>query len=306
MSRPLISIVVANYNYGRFLEDAIRSVAAQNESGLVELIICDASSSDNSIEIIKKYANGLPPNIHYSEWVQSRESKNQYGERQLITWWCSEKDGGQSAAFNKGFRHARGKWLTWLNADDLLLPETISSFARLVSRHRGAKWVTGNKLSFDSDTGRIIDVNWGPHVQPPLLRGRKAFREVYGPTTFWRRALYYEMGPIDEKLHYAMDSEYWARLTMAGIRQTRLNHICWGFRIHPFSKTEGVQTQEVLIKRKMETAYWVDKIGYVFPQRLSNPYYVIWILWRIVDGSWIVRVFCKWYFRGRTIESVYK
>ena len=88
--QPLLSIVIANYNYGRFLEEAIQSVLMQDAGDLAELIICDAESTDNSVEVIKKY-------------------------EKHITWWCSEKDGGQSAAFNKGFSHARGKFLTWLN-----------------------------------------------------------------------------------------------------------------------------------------------------------------------------------------------
>ena len=96
MKDPILSIVIANYNYGRFLEDAIRSVCLQNMGDKIELIICDAASTDNSLEIIRKYAS-------------------------KIAWWCSEKDGGQSAAFNKGFSHARGKYLTWLNADDVLV-----------------------------------------------------------------------------------------------------------------------------------------------------------------------------------------
>ena len=65
-------IVIANYNYGRFLPDAIESVVSQRMGGSVELIICDAGSTDCSIDVIKKY------------------EKN-------IKWWCSEKDGGQSA-----------------------------------------------------------------------------------------------------------------------------------------------------------------------------------------------------------------
>ena len=67
----------------------------------IELIIVDGGSNDNSVEIINKYADRL-------------------------AWWCSEKDRGQSHAFNKGFTHATGRFLTWLNADDILLPSTLA------------------------------------------------------------------------------------------------------------------------------------------------------------------------------------
>jgi len=71
---PILSIVIANYNYGRFLEDAILSVLRQEVGEVVELIICDAASTDNSVDIIKKYANGLPPNASYLDCFASNPS----------------------------------------------------------------------------------------------------------------------------------------------------------------------------------------------------------------------------------------
>ena len=291
--KPFLSIVIANYNYGHFLQEALDSIFGQclapvtwkdrivlpvrGCAATVEVIVCDAASSDNSVEVIKANSD-------------------------KIAWWCSEKDGGQSAAFNKGFSHAQGEWLTWLNADDVYLRNTFHELFRVYSHNPQAQWITGNKIAFDSDTRRIERVYWGPHRQPPLLNGRRAFSAVFGPATFWKRSLYLKMGPIDECLHYAMDSEYWARFTLSGIRQVRLNHFCWGFRHHVQSKTAGEQTEEVARKRSAETAYWHKKLGFSFPQSMYNPFYVMWIIWRCVDGSWIKRFYLKWKLEGRAIE----
>ena len=98
---PFFSIVIVNYNYGRFLEAAILSILNQSCVDY-ELIVVDGGSTDNSVDIIRKYKNS-------------------------ISWWCSEKDNGQSHAFNKGFAHANGRFLTWLNADDLLMPGTLAA-----------------------------------------------------------------------------------------------------------------------------------------------------------------------------------
>jgi len=300
---PILSIIIANYNYGRYLEEAINSVDAQCIRGKVELIICDAASSDNSVETIKKFAEGLPPNTSYEDW-HSDHSSFAAPNPPLITWWCSEKDGGQSAAFNKGFAHANGEWLTWLNADDLLLPGTLMKFFELQRVNPDAEWITGNKVHFDSNTGRIISVHWGPHRQPPFLFRRRAFSAVFGPTTFIKKTLYKRIGPIDESLHYAMDTEYWARMTMAGVRQVRLNHLCWGFRVHEESKTEGVQSEAVRSKREEETRYWKKKLNYNFPVRMSNVWYFLWALWRVLDGSWIVRWLLKRQYEGCLLEDV--
>lgn len=292
----LLSIVVANYNYGRFLTEAIKSVLVQCEDPVwvdghpvlpikgrpqdaVELIICDAASKDNSVEVIRRYEKHL-------------------------SWWCSEPDGGQSAAFNKGFSHARGEWLTWLNADDFYLPDVFIAFAKLVAVNSCAQWITGNTIHFDSETGCVVGVNWGPHRQPPILAKQHAFSAVFGPTTFWKRELYGRMGPIDEKLHYAMDTEYWARLTMAGVQQIRLNKFCWAFRDHIDSKTEGAQSLVVQERRIRETHYWKGKTGYRFRKSLRNPWYIAWLCWRMVDGSLLIRFYKRKTLLGKDIHSL--
>ena len=306
MTKPLISIVIANYNYGRFLDEAIQSVIAQDMGDKVELIICDAASTDNSVEIIRKYAGGLPPNTARSEWdnAQSQDSQLSTHNSKLISWWCSEKDGGQSAAFNKGFSHARGEWLTWLNADDLYFPGALKAFSSLVAKRPKAEWITGNKVHFNDKTGRVVRVHWGPNVMPPFLSGNRASSGVYGPTAFWRHDLYIKLGGIDERMHYAMDTEYWARFTMAGVRQTRLRCFCWAFRDHEESKTSGEQSSEVAEKRSNETRYWRLKTGYTYRHDFSNLWYFIWFLWRLVDGSLIQRqLFMKMY-KGRRLQFV--
>lgn len=89
-----ISIVVLNYNYGRFLDQAIDSALGQTHPSC-EVIVVDNGSTDNSIEIASRYGDRIrmvrqPVNI------------------------------GQGHGYNLGFEAARGEWLIWLDADDLL------------------------------------------------------------------------------------------------------------------------------------------------------------------------------------------
>lgn len=303
MKRPLISIVIANYNYGRFLEEAICSVVAQGMGEKVELIICDAASTDNSVEIIRKYACGLPPKTHRSEWQD--DAKLQTPNCKLISWWCSEKDKGQSDAFNKGFSHACGKYLTWLNADDIYLPGALIAAERAFAHCPQAQWATGNFIRFNQHNKIIIEAEWGPHYVPFILQGKIFPLSIFGPTVFWSREAFDAVGKIDENLHYTMDSDYWRRLTMSGFKYVRINHDVWGFRMHEESKTAefGSHSRTAERKREMieETRVSMARSGYR-PNRVGG---MLKIFMRIVDGSYLRKVWRGCFLVGRNIEQIY-
>ena len=92
LDSPLISIITVCLNDGKYLEKTIKSVIEQTYSN-IEYIIIDGGSTDNTIDIIKKY-----------------ESK--------INYWSSESDKGIYDAMNKGVSLARGKWINFMNAGD--------------------------------------------------------------------------------------------------------------------------------------------------------------------------------------------
>src|SRR5262245_40289062 len=92
---PKLSIVTPSYNQGRYLKDTICSILDQGYPNL-EYIIMDGGSTDESVEIIKKY------------------------ERHLA-YWQSEKDRGQNHAITEGFKHATGVIYAYLNSDDKYL-----------------------------------------------------------------------------------------------------------------------------------------------------------------------------------------
>ena len=233
--QPLLSIVIANYNYGRFLDEAIRSVIAQDMGDKVELIIVDGGSTDNSVEIIQKYANGLPPNISYTDWINSSNHNSQTPP--LITWWCSEKDGGQSAAFNKGFSHARGRFLTWLNADDVMLPGVIDALKTASERDPWQEWFVGGVYWLDPQMN-VIRCGRARHMS--RIRAEYGLVNVGGPCSFFTKDLYERAGKIDERHHYTMDTDLWLRFALnENVAFKPCIRYAWGLRLHPDAKMSG-------------------------------------------------------------------
>ncbi len=107
---PLVSIVITNYNYAQWIGEALDSVAAQSYRPL-ECIIVDDCSTDDSLHVIKERLQIL----------QERNDGISY--KQLFT----RKNSGQLAAFQLGLKHSSGLFLCFLDADDVLFPEFIST-----------------------------------------------------------------------------------------------------------------------------------------------------------------------------------
>ena len=285
---PLLSIVIANYNYGRFLEAAIRSVVEQEGFDQCELIVVDGGSTDNSVEVIKKYANGLPPNTPLTTNHQQLTTK--------ISWWCSENDKGQSDAFNKGFSHARGKYLTWVNADDIMPAGCLKKIVSEFERHPDCEWFTGNFYRF-TEEGEVIEVAWGPHSLPKWLQTNGQPLAIYGPATFFTKELFDRVGGMKLYQNFMMDTDLWMRFIVNGTKQRRINCFCWAFRMHEASKTaefgEHKLSSEQRAKFEAERKRAYEETGY-----RENGLNRRWIqLWRLLDGSFVRMLWLKKYFR---------
>ena len=212
MNIPLLSIVVANYNYGRFLESAIQSVLTQGVGDEVELIVVDGGSTDNSTDVIKKYADN-------------------------ISWWVSEKDNGQSEAFNKGFSHARGKYLTWLNADDVMLPRALKKLEGAITKHPDCEWFVGGVLWLAPEM-RVLNCGRGRSFSE--IRYREGNVSVWGPSSFFTKRLLDSVGGVDERFHFAMDTDLWLRFACkSNARYLPFCDYAWGLRLHPDAKMSG-------------------------------------------------------------------
>lgn len=267
------SIVIVNYNHGRYLEKAIRSVLNQSCHDY-ELIIIDGASTDNSVEIIRKYADRL-------------------------AWWVSESDKGQSEAFNKGFAKAKGDFYLWLNADDLLLPGSLEAASRYLREHPDCKWLAGNTVYFDSEE-KIYRCLYGPYWNSWLMKQTLVCNMVNGPSSIFHRSLFEKVGGIDPNLHYVMDLDLWIKFVDAGARYHRLHRYVWGFRVHEGSKTShsiGHFPNEKFIKESDAVILRAKRF------RTRTEIYGLQIF-KLMTGTHFRTIYDTWFWKGQPIENM--
>jgi len=205
-----ISIITPSLNQGLYLEQTINSVLSQ-ENIDIEHIIIDGKSSDNSIDIIKKY-------------------------EQNLNHWESKKDNGQSHAINKGIRLAKGGIINWLNADDYYTPNALKTVYESF-KVSNANCISGKSRLFN-DTGTVKYSN-GTDIFFNNIFKTIGWARTDQPETFFSKDAWNRVGLLNESLHYTMDREWWMRYLyyfgLSGIYQ--INTVLVNFRLHNDSKT---------------------------------------------------------------------
>jgi glycosyltransferase involved in cell wall biosynthesis len=204
---PLVTIVTPSFNQAPFLEATIRSVLEQDYPNL-EYILVDGGSTDGSLEIIQRYAS-------------------------RFAWWVSEKDQGQTDAINKGFAHARGHILAWLNSDDTYEPRAVSEAVKFLQDNPQVGLVYGD-TNFIDEHGAVI--GRFPAAQTDARRLRRGYVHIPQQASFWRADLWKKVGPLDPSFYFAMDYDLWVRLS--GVTELRYIRRSWAnFRLHSSGKT---------------------------------------------------------------------
>ena len=204
---PLVTVVTPSYNQSAYLEATIRSVLEQDYPA-IEYFVMDGGSDDGSIDIIRKY------------------------ERRLAGW-VSEKDKGQTDAINKGFARAKGKYLAWLNSDDLWLPGAVSAAVRALEADESLGMVYSD-ADIINGSGAVIGQFHAKQTNYTLVRA--GYVHIPQQTAFFRKSLWDKVGPLDTSFYFAMDYDLWVRL--AAISTLRYLPQKWAqFRLHEDAKT---------------------------------------------------------------------
>jgi glycosyltransferase involved in cell wall biosynthesis len=208
---PKISIVTPSYNQAQFLERTILSVLNQNYPNL-EYIIIDGGSTDGSVDIIKKY-------------------------EKYLYYWQSCRDSGQPEAINFGLKKASGEIFTFLNSDDIFLPNLFEYIAEFSIKKVDINVFFGHHLEIDV-ADRIIRKCY----HPPWFSwiAWRSMPYIAQPGTFFRSEIWRQVKGVDESLQCVFDYDLWYRFMNVTAHFGHLRIFTAGFRIHSNSKGQAI------------------------------------------------------------------
>jgi hypothetical protein len=207
----LVSVLTPVFNGVARLQRCLESVAKQTHPDL-EHIVIDGGSTDGTVRVLEEAG----------------------------VYFVSEPDAGQTDAINKGFRLARGGLVTWLNADDVLLPRAAETVVATVQADPSVGWVYGACVQREPDGRRWV-------VRPPKRIRENSFdggNVLCQPGASLTRSALELVGELDESLGLAMDFDLWLRLVEAGVKAAYVPESLAVFEVHAESKTGSTNPGE--------------------------------------------------------------
>lgn len=184
MKQKLLTIVTPNLNGGEFLEDTIKSVLSQKTNN-IEYIIVDGKSNDRSKFILKKYKKKIDKIIF-------------------------QKDNSMYEAINRGFNIATGKYLTWINSDDIYFKNSLLRAVNLMSKKK-LNWING--ISSTLDKKKIKSVNFPYYFPRKYIKNGLCHKSNYGfipqESVIFSKKLYLKSGGFNLRKKISGDYFLW-------------------------------------------------------------------------------------------------
>ena len=274
---PKISIVTPNYNGAAYLEETILSVLNQKYPNL-EYIIVDGGSSDDSLEIIKKY-------------------------EQELACWISEPDRGMYDAIQKGFNRSTGEIMAWINSDDMYHKNVFYTIADVFSSFKQVNWLVGATTIYDEQSRTVATYQSRAFTKFDFYN--YDFKWIQQESVFWRRIIWEKSGSsLNTNLKYAGDFDLWLKFFQAD-RLFIMNALIGGFRYHSTGQLSRDFLKEYLYEANQSIRQVPITKGerkYMFKYKTLIRLELFFKRIKLVNAAWLIRVYrSKFFYQSPTI-----
>lgn len=216
-----LSIITINRNNADGLRKTMESVFSQTYKDF-EYIVVDGASTDESVEVIKKY----------DQQISNLQSP-------ISFTWLSEPDNGVYQAMNKGIKRAKGEYCLFLNSGDFLI---ASDVLEQVFAFEPSADIICCRCNV-SDKGKVV---WTSNPPDQITFGTLYFAGLAHQSTFIKRTLFEECGLYREDYRYNSDIAFWYNAIIENNVTTQtLNVITTDYNLNGISSTENETAQYI-------------------------------------------------------------
>lgn len=265
------TVVISNYNYGRFLSSSIQSCLEQNVP--CQIIIVDDCSSDHSWKVI---TNAI--------------KNNNCSDKYICGIRLNNNSKGNARGKNVGISLSKTPYITCLDSDDMLMPNSLFVREEVLDANEDIDWVHGKAHTIDSSMSYriLLDIARG------LDSTRKDFYDrvihlpeedtrwylgVEASTVMCRRYVYDKFGLYDENLRWKIDREMWYRFLCHGCKKKFIDVPVSIYRKHPREVTRNKKIKnpdiinamfDIIIKERII----LDKNNTIFISNYNSYKYI--------------------------------
>lgn len=246
-AKPLVSIIINNYNYGYFLHEAIDSALNQTYSQ-IEVIVVDDGSTDNSRDIVASYGNRIIPVL--------------------------KENGGQASAFNAGFAASRGDIICILDSDDIFLPNKVAEIVNVFGNYQDIGWCFHRLTFVDASTGAFLklsresgsrECDFREHMQ----RGKISFHAPATSALCFTRSLLKLILPMPEGRDITISDHYLKVTALALSKGFFLDEQLAVLRVHDNNRYTNRDNSTLEANIAITTAYWL-RTNWPFLAKFAN------------------------------------
>ena len=253
---PRVSVIIATYNNGHYILEAIASIFNQTYRSY-EIIVIDDGSTDNTRQVLEPYLDKLR--------------------------YVYQENKGVSQARNLGLEMARGEFISFLDADDFFLPDKLAKQVAVFDAHPSLGIVHSGWRLVNEKGEKISDIEFW-HWYGSLELDLETW-VVWKPVTIsmmFRKSWIKSVGGFDTRWHHGEDIDLVLRLSVNGCQAVWLPKITYCYRQHHYNVTRKYTQQAVSINSVLDNFFSRQNLSTSIRQleRKSRYYTHNWLAWQ--------------------------